>query len=188
MSERDKQLIGGIPHDIEPLANYMTYDDGDQIELHTEREWIAEQEPRTMRALGAYCVSRAGEFLKIAQYCQEELVELGEIAKPRTRAIDLTKRAAVFDTPEPETPAPVELVESVEAPPMSRLDQAVAEKFVGMSNAQIIHRMERATDFGYDDEEYELNRRLKDSGMTWRWDREVSPERVVIYRPEDGDA
>lgn len=99
MSEQDRQLIGAVPHDIEPLVNYMTSADGDQIELHTEREWVAEQEPRAIRALGAYCISRASEFLQIARYCQDELVELGEIPKQRTRAIDLTKRAAVFETP-----------------------------------------------------------------------------------------
>lgn len=184
MSERDRQLIGGIPHDIEPLANYMTYDDGDQIELHTEREWIAEQEPRVIRALGAYCISRAGEFLQIAQYCQEELVELGEIAKPRTRAIDLTKRAAVFETPSPETPAPIKSPESSTATELSALELSIAEKFAGLSDQDLIRRMERPN-VNYDDETVELNRRLKASGLTWRWNRETSPERVEVYRPED---
>ena len=184
MRETDKRIIGGIPHDIEPLANYMTYDDGDQIELHTEREWIAEQEPRVIRALGAYCISRAGDFLQIAQYCQDELVELGEIPKPRTRAIDLTKRAAVFETPEPETPEPVKSPESTTATEMSALEQSIAEKFAGLSDQDLIRRMERP-DVNYDDETVELNRRLKASGLTWRWNRETSPEQVEVYRPED---
>lgn len=100
MSERDQQLIGALPHNVEPLANYMNYGDGDQIELHSERDWVAEQEPHVIRALGAYCISRAGEFARIAQYCQDELVELGEIPKQRTRPLDFTKRAAVFETAE----------------------------------------------------------------------------------------
>lgn len=96
MSETDKRLIGGLPYEVEPLLSYMNDEDGDQIPLHTESEWVAEQEPRVIRALGAYCMSRAAEFLRVAQHCQDELVELGEISKPRTRAIDLTKRASVF--------------------------------------------------------------------------------------------
>ncbi|WOI85951.1 hypothetical protein [Rhodococcus qingshengii] len=96
MSETDKRLIGGLPYDVEPLVTYMHDEDDDQIPLHTEREWVAEQEPHVIRALGTYCIQRASEFAAIAQHCQDELVELGEIKKPRTRALDFSKRAMVF--------------------------------------------------------------------------------------------
>lgn len=38
-----------------------------------------------------------------------------------------------------------------------------------MALAALVARMERAPDFGYDDEEVELNRRLALEGKTWRW-------------------
>lgn len=49
------------------------------------------------------------------------------------------------------------------------LDRAVEAKFSGVSDAALIRKIERAPDFSYDDEEYELNRRLALVGMAWRW-------------------
>jgi hypothetical protein len=49
------------------------------------------------------------------------------------------------------------------------LDQALEECFKHMSTSALIRRMERAEDFGYDDESIELTRRLRREGKAWRW-------------------
>ena len=41
--------------------------------------------------------------------------------------------------------------------------------------------METAPDFGYDDEEVELSRRLKDQGMAWKWSEDFSNPTVETY-------
>ena len=65
------------------------------------------------------------------------------------------------------------------------LDDSIRAKFEGVSNEGLIHRMERANDFGYDDEEYELSRRLKLGGQAWRWTQWGDRDRVLIY-PKGG--
>lgn len=64
------------------------------------------------------------------------------------------------------------------------LDRSIAEKFAGTSDAALIRKMERAPDFGYDDEAYELNRRLTLVGMAWKWSQKYGRDVVVIYSPE----
>lgn len=65
------------------------------------------------------------------------------------------------------------------------LDDGIRAKFTGVSNEGLIHRIERAEDFGYDDEEYELSRRLKLGGQAWRWTQWGDRNRVTIFpQPE----
>ncbi len=66
--------------------------------------------------------------------------------------------------------------------PRQSLEDAIAEKFAGMSNAQIIRRMEQAEYFGYDDEAVELNRRLKLGGLAWKWSGDFYRPQVEIYK------
>lgn len=63
------------------------------------------------------------------------------------------------------------------------LDRALEEKFRRTTDADLIHRIESAPDFGYDDESYELNRRLGAVGLTWMWDG----DRVKVYEPDQVD-
>lgn len=65
-----------------------------------------------------------------------------------------------------------------------RLDQILSEHFAETSNDELVRRIERADDFGYDDESYELNRRLRLGGQAWRWSMIEGRERVEIYTPE----
>lgn len=53
------------------------------------------------------------------------------------------------------------------------LDQAIAKKFHSYSDNELIRRIEVAQDFEYDDEQYELNRRLGARGLTWAWNGDV---------------
>lgn len=71
--------------------------------------------------------------------------------------------------------------------PRQSLEDAIAEKFANMSNAQIIRRMEQAEDFGYDDEAVELNRRLKLGGLAWKWSGDFYRPKVEIYEPGGGE-
>lgn len=64
-----------------------------------------------------------------------------------------------------------------------RLDQILSDHFTGTTDAQLIHRIETASDFGYDDEQAELNRRLKLGGQAWRWAVIDGKERVEVYTP-----
>lgn len=54
--------------------------------------------------------------------------------------------------------------------------------YTGLSDAQLIRRMENAPDFGYDDEEVELSRRLKLGGLAWRWSNDMFNPKVVVYK------
>ena len=45
--------------------------------------------------------------------------------------------------------------------------------------------MENAEDFGYDDEEAELSRRLKLGGLAWRWSGDFFRPSVEIYKPDE---
>lgn len=49
-----------------------------------------------------------------------------------------------------------------------------------LSTSELIARINRAPDFGYDDEAAELRARLKRNGQGWRWTRH-EPQRVEIY-------
>jgi hypothetical protein len=53
-------------------------------------------------------------------------------------------------------------------------------RFAHLSVRDLVARMNRAPDFGYDDEEEELSRRLAATGQTWRWS-DAEPPRVEIY-------
>lgn len=44
--------------------------------------------------------------------------------------------------------------------------------------------MNHAPDFGYDDEEVELTRRLKLGGLAWRWAQLNGKDVVEVYQPE----
>lgn len=68
------------------------------------------------------------------------------------------------------------------------LDEAIRAKFYGQSDAQLIRRIERAPDFGYDDEAYELNRRLTLVGMAWKWSQKYGRDVVVVYTPEQPES
>lgn len=68
--------------------------------------------------------------------------------------------------------------------PHESLQPAIAAKFAGMTDEQIIRRMERAEDFGYDDEAVELTRRLALGGLAWRWSGDFYHPRVEVYEEE----
>lgn len=63
------------------------------------------------------------------------------------------------------------------------LDQILSDHFSGTTDAALIRRMEQADDFRYDDESYELSRRLKLGGQAWRWAVIDGKERVEVYTP-----
>ncbi len=69
-----------------------------------------------------------------------------------------------------------------EQAPRPRLEEQIKDKFAGQSDADIIRQMNRAEAFGYDDESYELNRRLDRIGLTWRWS---TRNKVLIYDPAE---
>ena len=70
---------------------------------------------------------------------------------------------------------------------MSELENEIQAKFAHLSDERLISRMNRAPDFGYDDEEVELTRRLKLGGLAWRWATVDGRERVEVYKPEPTD-
>ncbi|WP_199240990.1 hypothetical protein [Naasia lichenicola] len=61
------------------------------------------------------------------------------------------------------------------------LNEQIALKFAGLSDHELAKRIEKAPDFGYDDETVELNRRLALGGMAWRWAQ--GDQHVEIYVP-----
>lgn len=68
------------------------------------------------------------------------------------------------------------------------LDSQLEAHFAGVSDEALIRRMERAPDFGYDDEAYELDRRLKALGrQAWRWAQIDGRDRVVLYELENDE-
>lgn len=67
------------------------------------------------------------------------------------------------------------------------LDSSIEAKFQGVSDQALIRKMERAPDFGYDDEAYELNRRLTLVGMAWKWSQKYGRDVVVVYEPSDDE-
>ncbi|MGO4470376.1 hypothetical protein AB4Y95_00355 [Arthrobacter sp. M-10] len=68
------------------------------------------------------------------------------------------------------------------SPRPNDLETQIKEKFAGQTDADIIRRMNAAPDFGYDDEAYELNRRLGAVGLSWRWSRQ---NKVLIFDPAE---
>ncbi|WP_440220899.1 hypothetical protein [Dietzia sp. MNB45] len=74
---------------------------------------------------------------------------------------------------------------AVEAEPAAdELSEAIRQKFLGVSTPALIRRLEAADDFGADDEEYELNRRLSAEGKTWRWAGDFYRPHVEIVEGE----
>lgn len=67
--------------------------------------------------------------------------------------------------------------------PNPDLEQAIRDKFKYYTNDALIERIEKAPDFGYDDETVELNRRLKLGALAWRW----AGNKVEVYDPEGSD-
>jgi hypothetical protein len=67
-----------------------------------------------------------------------------------------------------------------------QLDEVIADKFAHLNDMELIRRMERAEDFKYDDEAYELNRRLGAVGLTWMWDRDTN--KVRVYDPSEAES
>lgn len=65
--------------------------------------------------------------------------------------------------------------------------EAVQARFAHLSIAQLAARMNRAPDFGCDEEEVELARRLEPNGRAWRWTQSDRP-RVEIYTLATGKA
>jgi hypothetical protein len=68
------------------------------------------------------------------------------------------------------------------------LDDDLAQHFAGVATAELIRRINRAPDFGYDDLEYELNRRLAVQRLTWKWVKVDGHEVVEVINPETGQA
>jgi len=60
------------------------------------------------------------------------------------------------------------------------LEEACKNKFISYSTERLIKRMEAAPDFGYDDEEIELNRRLRLKGQHYKWEGMSNPK-IVIF-------
>lgn len=58
----------------------------------------------------------------------------------------------------------------------------------GLSDRALIARMNKAEDFGYDDEQVELDRRLAGRGLQWRWGPEgrMFDQRVEVFDPATG--
>ena len=68
------------------------------------------------------------------------------------------------------------------APQPESVESQIQKKFAHLTDNELIRRMNAAPDFGYDDESFELNRRLALVGLTWRW----SPRnQVLIFDPAE---
>ncbi len=65
------------------------------------------------------------------------------------------------------------------------LDRELERHFHGQTNEQLARSIERSADFGADDEEYELTRRLNLVGMAWKYSQKYGADVVVIYEPEN---
>lgn len=68
---------------------------------------------------------------------------------------------------------------------LSDLQRSVQTKFAHLSDRELIARMQHAPDFGYDDEEVELTRRLGAQGLKWRWGGDFFRPSIEVYKPED---
>lgn len=58
----------------------------------------------------------------------------------------------------------------------------------GLSDRALIQRMNVAEDFGYDDEQVELDRRLEQRGLQWRWAPvgQMFGQHVEVFDPVTG--
>ena len=65
------------------------------------------------------------------------------------------------------------------------LDRELEAQYKGVPNAELMRRMQAAPDFGYDDYEYELSRRLSLVGLAWKWAGKYGSEHVEVYAPEN---
>lgn len=62
------------------------------------------------------------------------------------------------------------------------LADEIERHYRGVSDAALIRQMEAAPDFGYDDQEFELNRRLAKVGMNWKWVKDAhGRDAVEVY-------
>jgi hypothetical protein len=75
----------------------------------------------------------------------------------------------------------------VTADERTELEAACLARFRHMSTPDLIRRMERAPDFGYDDEEVALTARLREKGQAWRWDQRTFTNRVEVVPLEGFD-
>jgi hypothetical protein len=57
--------------------------------------------------------------------------------------------------------------------------------FAHLSTGLLVARINRAHDFGYDDESDGLNRRLRATSPSWRW-TQTDPPRVELYQRPSG--
>lgn len=65
--------------------------------------------------------------------------------------------------------------------PATELERTIREKLARTSTPALIHRMDQAPDFGYDDEAAELTRRLQATSREWAWTRDQhGRERVTV--------
>ena len=71
-----------------------------------------------------------------------------------------------------------------EAAARRQLADVIAEEFAHLNDMELIRRIEAAPEFGYDDEQFELNRRLGAVGLAWMWNRETN--KVRVYDPAEG--
>lgn len=67
------------------------------------------------------------------------------------------------------------------------LEEKIRRKFVGVSTGRLIQRIEKAQDFGYDDEQRELSRRLAAKGQTWKWSESFTYPQVIVYDLPEGE-
>ena len=57
-----------------------------------------------------------------------------------------------------------------------------------LSDRALIERMNKAEDFGYDDEQVELDRRVAARGLSWRWapEGQMFGQHVEVFDPATG--
>lgn len=65
------------------------------------------------------------------------------------------------------------------------LEETIKTKFRNLSTPALIRRMEAAPDFGYDDEEIELKRRLNLKGQDYVWEPKLSNPKIIVISIEE---
>lgn len=84
---------------------------------------------------------------------------------------------------EPHSPVCPNGQEEAEDEPEEKLtlEETIKRDFVGVPTDRLIRRMERAPESkNLDDETYELSRRLKEDGKTWKWVGGYSDPRIEV--------